>query len=79
MFFEVNPLKISATATSNFDEIDLAEMVRQKALSVAKDRAWAMRCKIHGKAPDITLDGDKLNVSACCQEFAEEVGRTVSD
>ena len=72
-------MRFNASVTSNFDQIDLAQMVRQKALEVGKSRARSMRCKTHGKPADITLDGDKLNVSACCQEFAEEVGNAVSD
>jgi hypothetical protein len=72
-------VNFSASVTSDFDEIDLAEMARQKALSVAKERAGEMRCGVHGKEPDITLDGDKLHISACCQDFAAEVGEAVSD
>jgi hypothetical protein len=70
---------IKATFTSNFDENSLAQMVRDKALEVAKARSQSMRCAKHGGIPDITLKGDKLNISGCCQGFAAEIGRAVRD
>jgi hypothetical protein len=72
-------LILKATVTTDFDVNKAARMVRQQALAVAQQRSRSMRCNRHDKAPTIKIDGDQLNVSACCQEFAEEVGRAIRD
>ena len=63
----------------NFDPDDLENIVLQEGLAAAKERAASMQCKVHGEAPVLKLEGAQVTISACCDEFAEQVAEAVSD
>lgn len=33
-----------------------------------------MKCSEHGKKAEVTIKGDKISISACCEKFRDKIG-----
>lgn len=48
-------------------------------IQAVKNRLELMTCSVHHKHPEITAFGDKIEVSACCQEFDEKCQNAMNE
>jgi hypothetical protein len=74
---------MSLSVRARFDlNSEIFEKAKQagiaKVISKAQERVRGLRCPEHGGPVTVTLNGDSLTVSTCCQQVTQQATRLIT-